>query len=77
MDTLATYDALDEGIAALQIRAEQTDTASPEGSRVRAAITTLEMIRDQQGCEHLGKVTGGRVEKDGRLVHLIDVVVFG
>ena len=77
MDTLATYDALEEAIEALKLRAAETDTASPEGSRVRAAITTIEMIRDQQGCEYLGKLTGGRVKKDGRLVHLIDVVVFG
>jgi len=67
-------------LKALHLRAAETDTASPEGSRVRAAITTLEMIRDQRGCEEIGirglfpHMSHGR---SGKLVDLIDVIVFG
>jgi hypothetical protein len=73
MDTLPSFDAIEEALGALHERAAQTDTASPEGSRARAAITTLEMIRDQRGLEHYG----ADARPNGRLTDLVDTIVFG
>jgi hypothetical protein len=70
-NTLTTFDALETAIEALLVAASKTDTASPQGSKIRAAITTLEMIRDQKGCEHFDRGC------NGPLTDLIDIIVFG
>jgi hypothetical protein len=72
MDTLDTCDALVEAIDVLHAQAAETDTASPGGSVIRAAIKTLEMIRDQRGCEHFDPAN-----TSGKLTDLIDLIVFG
>jgi hypothetical protein len=58
-------------IEALHAQAAETDPASPEGSKTRAAIDTLEMIRDQGSVEHFDPNCGGR------LTSLIDIIIFG
>ncbi len=64
--------ALDCAIEALEARAAETDTASPEGALIRDSLETLQAIRAQRGCEHFDSAV-----TDGRLTTLIDVIVFG
>jgi len=65
-------EAIDIAIEILTERAAETDTASPEGFRARGALGVLEMIRDQQGCEHFDPAV-----RDGKLTHLMNVIIFG
>ena len=53
-------------------RAAETDTASPEGTRLRNALTVVEAILAQRGCEHHDPAV-----QDGRLTTLVDVIVWG
>ena len=48
-----------------------TTGSSSAGSKFRAAIDTLETIRDQRGVEHFDPNCGGP------LTSLIDIIVFG
>jgi hypothetical protein len=74
---MGAQEALEEALVILTGYAIDHDTASPEGWRARCAIDTLTAILQQRGCEYLGDVTGGRVKQSGKLVELIDVIVFG
>jgi hypothetical protein len=56
MDTLDTYDALVEAIDVLHAQAAETDTASPEGSVIRAAIKT-------PCARHNGRTSRTRIDK--------------
>ncbi len=46
-DGFETFLAVEEALKALELRAEQTDTASPEGYAVREAIARFEQMRDR------------------------------
>jgi hypothetical protein len=69
---MTTLEALDEALDALHASAAQTDTASPEGHRVRLAIDVITALTEQRGCEHFDPAV-----KNGRLTTLSDVIVFG
>lgn len=69
---MATAEAIDKAIEALQMQAAETDTASPQGHLWRLALDVIEAIRDQRGCEHFDPAV-----RDGRLTTLIDVIMFG
>lgn len=67
-----TREAIEVALELLEERAAETDTASPEGHRVRLALETLQMLYDQRGCDVFK--AGG---KDDRLTTLCDVAMFG
>jgi hypothetical protein len=68
---MLTREALEEAIEALTIRATETDTASPEGHRVRLALEHIQRMLEQKGleCFHNGD--------DGTLPDFCDVVIYG
>jgi hypothetical protein len=69
MVDMGTHEALTKAVLILGIAAPHA--AKPEA--VRDIADVLQMIIDQQGCEHLD---GGTIT-DGRLTTFMDVVIFG
>jgi len=67
-----TAEALEIAQQVLEEAAAETDTASPEGHRLRLALEVITEILAQEGCEVFG--VGG---PDGKLTTLCDVAVFG
>ena len=45
---MQTKEALREALQALEVRAAETDTASPEGHRIRLAIEVIEALLEQK-----------------------------
>jgi hypothetical protein len=68
---MLTREALEEAIEALEIRASETDTASPEGHRARLAIEHLRRMLAQKGLDVF------KNGDDGTLPDFCDVVIFG
>jgi hypothetical protein len=68
---MLTREALQEAIAALTMRASETDTASPEGHRARLAIEHIERMLEQRGLEVF------KNGDDGSLPDFCDVVIYG
>jgi len=70
-DSLNTREALEQAMSALEARAAETDTASPEGHMVRLALAQIERMLAQRGCEHFDKAG------DGTLTDLCDIIIYG
>jgi hypothetical protein len=68
---MLTREALGKAIEALTIRAIETDTASPEGHRVRLAIEHINRMLAQCGLEDF------KNGDDGTLPDFCDVVIYG
>jgi hypothetical protein len=69
---MGSAEALEVALHELDRCILNTDTASPHGHSLRQAHRVLDMIAAQRGCEHFDPAV-----TDGKLTHLIDVIVFG
>jgi len=68
---MGTREALEEALLALEQRAIDNDTASPEGHKARLAIEHINRMLEQRGLEVFEN------GDDGSLPDFCDVVIFG
>ncbi len=75
-DPMGCREALEVAAAALTAAAAETDTASPDGHRLRLALAAVEAMMAQRGCEHLDRVVFGQ-EREGTLPEIMDCLIYG
>ncbi len=76
IEAMGCREALEVAAAALFAAAAQTDTASPDGDRLRQALSAVEAMIAQRGCESLDRIVFGE-EREGLLTEIMDCVIYG